>query len=318
MDNPCVSITVPIYNAEKYLTRCIESLIHQTLNNIEIILIDDGSSDGSGDICDRYAGKDARIKVIHKKNGGSASARQVGLDICTGTYYTVCDADDWVEPNIYEELYKKAIEEDADIVLSDYYNNYPNGRQTRSRSYKYESQSQYILDLMTHKASVNTWCKLFKTSTVLNQNIRYEEGINLGEDALFIYKILLSPVNISVVDEALYHYQRDINSNSYTNHISLNTVRQNEYICEWKKRHFNNPKYNKYHLISTINLAFTALRAHDIEKEYYKKIISSISISKILKYKIYSTKAVLVSLTKIFGFRFGRVIYRNLYRFFYK
>ena len=121
MTSPLVSITVPIYKVQKDLPRCLDSLINQTLENIEIILVDDGSPDQCGNICDEYAAKDHRIKVIHKENGGLASARQAGLELCSGIYYTVCDGDDWVEADIYEKLYNKAVAEDADIVLSNYY-----------------------------------------------------------------------------------------------------------------------------------------------------------------------------------------------------
>lgn len=313
-----VSITVPVYNVEKYLRCCLDSLVGQTLKDIEIILVDDGSIDRSSQICDEYAAKDHRIRVIHKENGGLASARQIGLEHIRGEYYTVCDSDDWVEPEMYEELYNKAIEEDADIVLSDYYTNYPNSRQTKSPSYKFINQDQYILDVMSHKTVASTWCKLFRTHTIRRQNIKYEDGINLGEDALFLYKVLLSPVNISVVNKAFYHYRRDINSNSYTNSISLNTVSQNRYICEWKEKHFNHPTYNKHHIIATINLACTALRANDIDKESYYKITNQISIVNLLRYKIFTTKSLFVCLTKILGFKFGRVIYKCLYRFYYK
>jgi glycosyltransferase involved in cell wall biosynthesis len=94
--------------------------VNQTLGNIEIILIDDGSPDGSGAICDEYSKRDTRIKVVHKENGGLSSARNVGLELSTGEYYIVCDSDDWVETTMYEELYNKAKQEDADIVLCDY------------------------------------------------------------------------------------------------------------------------------------------------------------------------------------------------------
>ena len=216
---PFVSITVPIYNSEKQLTRCIESLISQTLKNIEIILVDDGSTDNSGIICDKYASTDARIKVYHQENAGSGAARQLGLEKSTGDYYTVCDSDDWVEPMMYEELYNKAKFENADIILSSHYVNYPNGKQTMIPSYNYFNQETYILDIMNNKASTNTWSKLFKLATIKRYNLIYEKGINLGEDALFLYKMLLNPMNIISVDKCYYHYHRNINSNSYTNNI---------------------------------------------------------------------------------------------------
>lgn len=318
MTSPLVSITVPIYKVQKDLPRCLDSLINQTLENIEIILVDDGSPDQCGNICDEYAAKDHRIKVIHKENGGLASARQAGLELCSGIYYTVCDGDDWVEADIYEKLYNKAVAEDADIVLSNYYNDYPDGRQIASKSYSYTTQEQYIEDLMFHRAPVNTWCKLFKLSTIKERNISYEEGINLGEDALFLYKLLLFPMRIYSIDGAYYHYQRDIASGSYTNNISLSTINQNIYIANWMKEHYNGDKYHKAHVRTCIGLAFLTLRAKDITKEFFANIIKNVSITDIFRYRLFSLKSILVICTKIFGLKFGLFIFSRTYKFFYK
>ena len=117
-NNELISIIVPIYNVQKYLDRCMKTLLNQTYRNIEIILVDDGSTDSSGDICDEYAQIDARIKVIHKENGGLSSARNAGLDVCTsgGELIAFVDSDDWVDSTMYEEMYEKAEKEDADIA----------------------------------------------------------------------------------------------------------------------------------------------------------------------------------------------------------
>lgn len=318
MKRPSVSITVPVYKVEKELPRCIESLINQTLENIEIILVDDGSPDNCGNICDDYAKKDSRIKVIHKKNGGLATARQAGLNIVTGEYYTVCDSDDWVEPYAYETLYKKAKETNADIVISNHYINYPNGKQIESPTYEYISQDKYILDIMYHKASANTWNKLFKVSTISRYDINYEMGINLGEDALFLYKLLLHPLKISTIYKPYYHYHRDINSNSYTNNVTLKTVEQNKYVWEWKRVHYVDKKYNKAHKYSTIDLAFTTIRANDASRDFFKSIVQNVTFIDIFKYRLFSVKACLIIATKIFGLGFGRFTYNLLYKFFYR
>ena len=124
-----VTIAVPVYNVESYIKRCLDSLLIQTLKEIEIILVDDGSTDDSGQICDTYSEKDNRIKVLHKKNGGLASARQAALENAHGEYFICCDSDDWVEPTMYEEMYAKAKETDADMVICDFAFNYPDGSQ---------------------------------------------------------------------------------------------------------------------------------------------------------------------------------------------
>jgi glycosyltransferase involved in cell wall biosynthesis len=118
----CVSIIVPLYNVEKYLRECVDSLINQTLHDIEIVLVDDGSTDSSGKICDEYALADSRVRVIHKANGGQASARNIGMDSCRGEYVLFVDSDDWILENTCEILYKNAIDDDCDIVVGDLYN----------------------------------------------------------------------------------------------------------------------------------------------------------------------------------------------------
>ena len=113
---PKVSIVVPVYNMEKYLDRCVQSIFAQTLSDIEIILVDDGGTDGSVSMCDAYAAQDSRVKVIHKKNGGLTSAWKAGSRVATGEYTGYIDSDDFVEPEMYERLYERAVSENADIA----------------------------------------------------------------------------------------------------------------------------------------------------------------------------------------------------------
>ena len=120
MTNELISIIVPVYGEEDYIGQGIESLCAQTYKNIEIILVDDGSPDGSGDICDRYAAKDKRIKVIHKPNGGLVSARKAGMRAASGSVIGYMDGDDWVEPQMYETLYSTMLKSGADIVAPGY------------------------------------------------------------------------------------------------------------------------------------------------------------------------------------------------------
>lgn len=112
-----ISIIVPVYNVEMYLQRCIESIRSQTMKNLEILLVDDGSTDASGEICDKYAAADPRIRVLHRQNGGLVSARQAGLRMSTGRYVAFADSDDWMEADMYGSLYEKARSQDADAVM---------------------------------------------------------------------------------------------------------------------------------------------------------------------------------------------------------
>ena len=117
MQKPLISIIIPVYNAEKYLPNCLDSVINQTYKNLEIILVDDGSTDKSSEICDEYAQKDFRIKLIHKENGGVSSARNAGLALVSGDYIAWVDSDDFVAPDYIEYMYKLLKEYDADISL---------------------------------------------------------------------------------------------------------------------------------------------------------------------------------------------------------
>lgn len=124
---PKISIIVPVYKAEPYLHRCVDSILAQTFTEWELILVDDGSPDQSGKICDEYAKKDQRVKVIHKVNGGVSSARQKGLDEARGEYTIHADPDDWAEPNMLEELYNEASKKEADMVMCDFICEYKSG-----------------------------------------------------------------------------------------------------------------------------------------------------------------------------------------------
>ncbi len=141
-----ISVIVPVYNVEDLLPRCIESIMAQTKKSLEIILVDDGATDNSGEICDEYAKQDNRIRVFHKKNGGVSSARQCGIDYAVGEYTIHVDPDDWIEPNMLQELYIKAKEEDADMVICDYFVDFSN---TGKSSYiKQQPASENSNDLL--------------------------------------------------------------------------------------------------------------------------------------------------------------------------
>ena len=210
---PKISVIVPVYKAENYLHRCVDSLLAQTFQDFEILLIDDGSPDRSGEICDEYARKDKRVRVFHKENGGVSSARQCGMDNAVGEYTIHADPDDWVEPNMLEELYKKAKEEDADMVICDYY-------VEEKRKTKYVVQKPSALDHETvlcelfqqlHGSCCN---KLVKRACYMWYEVRFPLELFYGED-LFVNTCLLSEeLRISYLPMAFYHYDLDINKNS--------------------------------------------------------------------------------------------------------
>ena len=217
MDCPKISVIVAVYKAEAYLHRCVDSLLAQTFQDFEILLIDDGSPDNSGKICDDYAKQDARIRVFHKENGGVGSARQCGIDHARGEYTTHVDSDDWVEPTMLEDLYRKAKEEDADMVLSDFYLEYRD-------NIKYEKQQpsslkikSILLDLLVNdKLRVSLCGRLIRLFCYKDNNIKFPLHLKYGEDDCALIKLICKMRKISYLPYAYYHYDQYSNQNSLT------------------------------------------------------------------------------------------------------
>lgn len=214
MDTPSISVIIPIYNQEKYLYRSLSSIDCCTFDSYEVLLIDDGSTDKSKKICLEYCNKNPRFKYIHKENGGVASARQLGVDKAIGQYLIHVDPDDWVEPNYLGELFAEAVENDADIVICDYIEEYENSQNYFSHE-KFEKCSIDELKLNIADGSIwgICWNKLVKHSVITVFNIKFEKGINFQEDKLYTYRLLCNVSKVRFVKQALYHYNR---SNPYS------------------------------------------------------------------------------------------------------
>jgi len=208
MQNPLISIIVPIYKVEEYIKNCIDSIISQTYKNLEIILVDDGSPDNCGNICEEYSLKDKRIKVIHKKNGGLSSARNAGLDIASGEYIGFIDSDDWIEGDMYESLYNALVEHNADISVCGRYIVQGNRITTISDSEKAEvftrreALSELVLDEYSGMKNF-AWDKLYKKE--LFENIRYPEG-KYYEDIFTTYKLFSLSNKIVDIKSPKYYY----------------------------------------------------------------------------------------------------------------
>ena len=220
MNMPKISIIVPVYKAETYLYRCVDSILAQTFTDWELLLIDDGSPDRSGDICDEYAQKDTRIRVIHKENGGLSSARQRGLDESIGEYTIHADPDDWVEPEMLEGLYNKAKEEDADMVICDFIYEY----KTRSIICKQHLDScdaEYILKQMfSQQLPGMCWNKLIRRECYIKYNISFPKDIIRWEDLYVICSLLMHPIKCAYLSKAFYHYDQIVNNNSIVRKIT--------------------------------------------------------------------------------------------------
>jgi len=215
-----VSIIVPVYNVEKYISICIDSLINQTLKSIEIILINDGSTDNSGLIADEFSKFDTRIKVIHKINGGLSSARNEGLMIASGRYISFIDSDDWVEPTMMEDMYNAAVEINADILVSGVIVEYPLENRTVINNLQESISTQDMRQLgnvywKLHNAKLSNyaWNKLFKNSFIRDIGLKFIIDGMPAEDLFFNLSSFSHAKSIGVLNHAYYHYiKRDESS----------------------------------------------------------------------------------------------------------
>lgn len=226
-----VSIIVPVYNVDRFLERCLDSLCSQTLDDIEIILVNDGSIDSSASICEKYARKDTRIKVIHKENGGVSSARNVGLNIATGYYIGFIDPDDWIENTMFYEMIQNANKNNSDLVVCNYQSVYSNGNvETGKTDINDETiidvanigYKRYILDdFIKFKHGYSIWNKIYKRDLIQKYNIRFQPDSEVcGEDFLFNLYYLCHTNRISTIPKVYVNYfQRDDSLSSYPENL---------------------------------------------------------------------------------------------------
>lgn len=207
MENKKISVIVPVYNMEKYLGRCVDSILAQTYENIEVILVDDGSSDASPDICDRYAEADGRVRVIHKANGGLSSARNAGLDAATGDYIGFVDSDDYISPDMYRILAERLDGGDCEIANAMYVYAFEGGETAPSRvphtTDENISAEQFARELMLHAGDVSVCTKLFRAE--IFDGVRFPEG-KLNEDLLFMLDVLARVRSIGFAAHIGYYY----------------------------------------------------------------------------------------------------------------
>lgn len=211
-----VSVICPVYNAERFLRRSADSVLSQTLRDIELILVDDGSSDGSGMICDEYASSDPRVKVVHKSNGGVSSARQAGMDRAVGEYFIHIDSDDWVDPDWLEKMYGAATRDDADVVCCDFYQVFRDRREL-SRQCHPEYSQRMIAEAVAGGAMAHSlWNKLIRRSVFEGYGLRFPVGMTVAEDAFVCQSLFIRGVRCSFCEGVYYYYDRFSNVSSLT------------------------------------------------------------------------------------------------------
>lgn len=217
-DNPLVSIIIPVYNVEKYLERCVDSVLGQTYKSLEIILVDDGSTDNCGKICDTYKLSDTRISVIHKKNGGLSDARNCGMKISNGDYIFFVDSDDWIKKECIQTLIFYALEKDADVVISKYISVSDETMlqiKNKPTSAVMLTKMTALSDLLYQKKFTTSACgKLFKATVI--KNVQFPVG-KLFEDVETIFKIIESSERIVLLNDNLYYYFERTNSITKSN-----------------------------------------------------------------------------------------------------
>lgn len=219
-NSPTVSVIVPVYKAEQYLHRCVDSLLAQTFRDFEVLLVDDGSPDRSGELCDEYAQKDSRVRVFHKENGGVSSARQCGIDNARGEYTIHADPDDWVEPTMLEELYRMAKETDADMVICDYYVEFT-GKTTYRKQNPSSLDHTIVLRDLFQQLHGSCWNKLVRRACYNQHDVKFPVGINYCEDLIFNVRLIKHGIKITYLSQAFYHYDQIINVNSIVSSRSV-------------------------------------------------------------------------------------------------
>lgn len=216
---PIISIIIPVYNAEPYVTECIESVIAQTFTDWELILVDDGSTDHSGIICDNYAARDPRVRVIHQPNGGVSAARNTGLNSAKGDWVTFVDADDTIEPGFFHIITQT---NNTDLIITSLFVNWRNEPAFSDREYIGKEQiREFVLSKGFYEFRT-PWMKFFKKSIIDNQHLRFPTDLSYGEDTVFINSFLLFCNSITTSSSIFYNYRQVETSLSHNTDVILN------------------------------------------------------------------------------------------------
>ncbi len=221
--NPFLSVVVPVYKVEPYLRQCVESILEQTFQDMEIILVDDGSPDGCPAICDHYAEMDARVKVIHKSNGGLVSARKAGVKLSSGQYITFVDGDDWIDSDMYQAMMERIRKNNADVLTTDYFydGGYPIRHTAAVPEGIYRGKNlEKLRDHMIYAGKFyqpgvwpNVWNKWFRRDILIPNLAAVNENVSLGEDMVCTYACILDAKCVEIYkSQCFYHYRKRLES----------------------------------------------------------------------------------------------------------
>lgn len=286
MKDVLVSIIIPVYNVEKYINRCIDSVLQQSYKNIEVILVDDCSPDNCGKICDEYAEKDNRIKVIHKKNEGVSVARNVGIEIAIGEFIVFVDSDDYIVQDSIELLLLAQQKGDYDLVIGSYKCSEQNTYIPLGLDCDFTDReiSENIVDIIEKTAVFTPWGKLYKVSHIKKNKISFRPGITFGEDVIFVMEYIKKVNSISCITKIVYNYNTSNEKNAsckyhdkfheyskvFTDLVKQIARKESEEIKKFINKRvsyvINHHIYNSYSLKSAV------IGVHSTIKIYYDDI----------------------------------------------
>jgi glycosyltransferase involved in cell wall biosynthesis len=243
-----VSIILPVYNTHEYLDKCISSVLNQTHRDIELICIDDGSTDGSGEIVDKYAAQDKRIVVVHQKNAGESAARNVGLRLATGDVWGFIDCDDWIDADMYETLLKAMTDNDADISVGSWYEETAAGTNLVKNSeavvdgvFDNKQLYYYIYKRDCYRPFGYMWDKLYKKECFYDDSgnlFRFDENMRIGGDIIYLAQLVSNAKRVIYTDRCFYHYRQRFTSGSFSRNIEdrLGSVIAYQRVLELMKK----------------------------------------------------------------------------------
>ena len=312
-----VTIVVPVYKVEKYIDKCINSILNQTYKNLEIILVDDGSPDDCGKICDRYAKLDTRINVIHKENGGLSDARNAGIDAANGKFISFIDSDDYIEPEYIEILYRAIKKDETDIAISSHKVIYESGaileKATGEENILTPKETLKRI-LYDEGIDLSAWAKLYKLE--LFKEVKFLKG-RLFEDAATTYKLIDKSKKISIISVSTYNYI--MRSSSITNNEfsvgKMDLITSTEEMCNYVKNKY--PDLKKacerrlmYAYLSTLSqLAMSKVKFVEEEKKLMRYVKDN--RKNVLKDKNVPKRDKVGIISTIFGFKFYSFMWKT-------
>ena len=297
---PAISVIIPVYKCEKYLSACIDSVLNQTFQDFELILVDDGSPDDSPAICDDYAKKDDRVKVIHKENGGVSSARNAGIEAAKGEYITFIDSDDYIDSEMLKSLYEQIKAQDGDLIISGLRYVFEDTKEKKEyhlRNIKFQTSE---IDSVYEEIDCNfgfsaIYAKLYKREIIKSNSVFYAEGFSILEDGSFVLEYLKHCSNCILFEGVFYNY-RQANEMSLMKAFNANAIQALEHYCKvgaWLENSLRKENKEKYYiklyslLYSFLIQIFTRAKLSRKEK---KKLVKTYLMSPVTREIIKNVK----------------------------